>query len=357
MHGARLALVSSVLAFTMCVACGDDEGSIDFDADIDLDGGPDDDAGDASPIVCEAPAVGAVGGNCVLQSDCDTAPGASDGICLNDQFPPPATKWPAAGYCTRTCSTLAPCPTGSTCLDLSTPTIPNFFACLPDCCEQQTCYGGTLCQETVQGEPLHALACIPGDASGEDGEACSTFADCNEGSICRDDPFVSPGGFCTTVRCTLGSDATTCAGGRCVDPDGVGGDSPLCFPDCEDDTDCRASEGYHCFDGTALGQGKFCTHAEVGDACSDAAGCGVDPWACPGAGDGLPGGYCTIENCPTPGTTSGCPIFSICFDPGPAVNYCAAFCDTGDPTSCRTGYTCAQVPVQAGGTRPACIPD
>jgi hypothetical protein len=84
--------------------------------------------------------------------------------------------------------------------------------------------------------------------------------------------------------------------------------------------------------------------ATVGDACTDNSDCGALTCA---TGPSFPGGYCTVEGCPTAGSVAGCPdTESICNDPPFGSNYCADRCDSseiGTQGSCRIDYQCADV--------------
>ncbi len=298
------------------------------------------------PVECPAPAAGAIGGACRASSECDSALGTGDGLCLDEAVVNGVTNWPAVGYCTRTCSETSPCPAGASCLDVGG----GFLACLPDCCEQETCFDGMLCQDNLIGSPLpDALACVPGNAAAADGDPCTDFGDCNRSSVCRPDPLVFPGGLCATINCTVGDDST-CSGGRCLDLDQGGPGGGVCFKSCDSSADCRQAEGYYCRDDTAMGFGKYCTHAEAGDTCIADSDCGIAPWTCRTSAQSFPGGYCTVEACPTPGTGAGCPqgsAVSVCHQPATGPNFCARSCQN-NPSICRAGYTCTQIPSGAG---------
>ncbi|HEY3494948.1 MAG TPA: hypothetical protein VGK73_09690 [Polyangiaceae bacterium] len=105
------------------------------------------------------------------------------------------------------------------------------------------------------------LGCAP-----EIGDSCNTSVDCSPAGdrLCD---TTQPGGYCTIYNCedTTEDEAdapqgacpeeAACvifaptASARCSDPEG---DAPyqrtFCMFRCENDTDCRADEGYHCLD-------------------------------------------------------------------------------------------------------------
>src|SRR5690349_13690803 len=113
----------ALLAISLC-ACGDNikPGGGDDDVDAAVDA-PDGDAPIDAPIdgpACAQRDMGETGGPCTADTDCETAPGAADGLCLNNLLDSGAL-WPAVGYCvTRLggCTMDTQCGDGNVCVDL-----------------------------------------------------------------------------------------------------------------------------------------------------------------------------------------------------------------------------------------------
>ncbi|HVV86885.1 MAG TPA: hypothetical protein VHE35_27795 [Kofleriaceae bacterium] len=325
-------------------ACGDNLGP---DSAID--------AGIDAPTCVQRPQ-GQVGGPCTMDAQCESAPGAGDGLCLTAALG--GIGWPAGGFCVNKvdlvsqdcsngCHTDAECGDGNVCVSVE-----GCNACVPACCTGDACPSGQVCTDSLIGADLGKSACLPGNDTAVDGATCAGFSDCAVGSICFSDPFEHPGGTCATVGCTVGDDSTCAAGGdgHCINlptiTTGTG-----CVDRCANDADCRMADGYRCFDGGA--DGKYCRHPETGDACAVDADCGqAGVWQCR-TGAAYPGGYCTpIPQC-NPTNGAGCtPGSSVCFDPtGPDDPYCVDRCVGTGQGTCRPGYTCTQV-----GNARGCVP-
>jgi len=372
-----LALVS---IFALVAACGDnlspaqpldaaaDDGAVIDSAPIDaIDARAVDASIDAN---CPARLPGAVGGPCATDAQCDSAPGAADGVCLHGQSG--TVVWPTEGYCVNridTC-TAANCGAGNACVTIDDPS-GAFRACLPACGTGDcACTNGQLCASSFAGSQLAEgmTACLPGNRSAVDGDACNGFGECAEDSLCLQDPLEYPGGQCHRVACTIGTDATCATGGdgHCIDFRLITagfGVANVCVDACTSDTDCRANDGYKCVDGGA-GVGRFCRHPQAGQACAVDGDCGNPVlWDCK-LGVTFPGGQCTpTTGCTTPGDSSACsPGSSVCYDsvlPAiPADNVCVDRC--GGPVDtqggCRAGYLCRDtapgVPVILGCVAP-----
>lgn len=278
-------------------------------------------------MLCPAPAFGSVGGPCDTDGDCGI-----NHFCADE-----GEGFPADGYCTFECAVNTDCPSGSSCVDITTTSGggggPDKL-CLPDCCAGDTCADGMICSDVIAGFiPLDANACVPGDSAAHDHDACTDFGQCNKDSACLAGPE-NPGGNCAQVGCVVG-DNTTCADANsiCIGPN-IGGQG-ACYKSCDTSADCRASEGYQCFDIGAL---SVCGHSGFGDPCTAAADCGVSPWTCD---TGQTGGYCTI---PCDPMGNDCGDNGVCHDadgnPATQDAYCADVCRGAGQGSCRTGYTC-----------------
>lgn len=350
------------------VACGDgiadrpiDGPWVQDDAPLPPDAASNDaprppDAAPPDATACPAPAAGDVGGACAINADCAAA--GFEGLCQvannGDQF-----HWPAEGFCFRTCDTTADCGAGAFCTTISgnqaralgfAPAADEFKVCFPECCEGNRCSPGRVCGDAIYGFiTLEQDACFPGDGAATDGDTCEEFADCNVSSDCRDGDIEDPNGMCITMGCTVGDDSTCAPGGdgHCI-ADQIPGQAfglPVCVDTCDTDADCRIADGYTCRDETAAGLGKFCWHAQIGDACTSDADCGGGALTCDTA---QPGGSCTLAcDVDTP-----CPDGDICVDPGNGdPSFCADRCATSDPIPCRTGYSCV---VSTGG-KSACL--
>lgn len=300
---------------------------------------------DAPPAECPAREFGSLGGNCDQATDCDSAPGADDGFCLDDPNGP--VPFDPAGFCIRFVDTCD----GNPCGDDVCATIMGTNVCMPACCEGDTCPTNQACVNSYYQEPLNATACFPGTSSAQDGDACTSIAQCSQDSNCLNDQIEYPEGQCFRAGCEIGDDST-CAGGRCINfafPSGV---DTACVDVCASDADCRVADGYECYDG-GVGVGLYCRHPQVGDACSSDVNCG-DPglFDCLQPTDGYPGGYCTVRSCDATVGTGCSPGLSLCYDPNPldppssADNYCIDRCllDHNPPQStCRSGYACQEV--------------
>ncbi len=283
---------------------------------------------------CAAPAPGATGASCVVDSDCAV------GFCAKE-----LQGFPADGYCTRACGSDSDC-AGAVCVETSRPSSDGGVAdagsipplCLVPCCGLAGCPPGLLCMSRMHGVlHLDHAACLPGVSTAVDGDPCSSAKDCNQNSACVRG-LSTPGGYCSTVGCTVGDDTTCSAGGDalCIQP---GDDEPFCLDRCASAADCRESESYRC---SPLGNELICAHPAVGAPCNTNSDCGRGPpWVCR-SGPDYPGGYCSIENC----DQSRCTESSVCVQSGGF--FCASRCVE---SVCRAGYQCRSV---AGGS--ACMP-
>jgi len=330
----------------MTGACGDDDGSsgnedaaVVADAADVADATPVADAGIPDAMNCPAPAAGQVGGTCTMDSDCT----GTNPICVDEE-----EQFPSEGFCTFACTLDAECGAGASCVDIIEGGGGAFAAlnqhgggppdkiCLPDCCAGDRCSDGQLCLSVLASQiPLEKNACVPGNGNASDHDACESFGDCNEESVCITGPE-SPGGMCAQFNCIVG-DNSTCEHGTnslCVGG-GVGGPG-ACFKQCTADSECRMAEGYQCL---SIGALSICTHVGFGAACTATSDCGVAPWTCD---TGQPGGYCTTPCDAAGGPSDQCGEDAICIDPDANPtndnDYCADTC-TG-PGTCRPNYTC-----------------
>ncbi len=287
---------------------------------------------DAAPV-CTAPTGSAVGAPCTGDSDCGGGP---DEFCLDE-----TGGWPGAGYCTRVCSNDGACGADARCSapigDAGT------RVCFATCCGAGDCgRAGMACSGTLAGSDLGFRACLPGDPTAGDGDPCGSFGECAPSSVCSDNPFESPGGYCVTIGCTLGDDSTCAPGGDgvCVDADPFDGQPAICVDRCSSTGDCRASDGYECTF-IAIGvQACIYDHRDVGAACGSDSACGDPPWECV-TDDGFPGGYCGATGCT--GAPDTCPGGAFCAGIG-GDTYCIEPCTPGaGDLDCRfiEGYECA----------------
>jgi len=225
-----------------------------------------------------------VGKPCGTINDC----GSPIAICnFEGTLPSGAPAW-SGGYCTQNCATVggAPCPNGSTCLQLAAGT----YRCLKTC---RTGYAD--CRAD------YACAALPGVQDGVCVSACQGDVDCNA---------TSP--FCRTCD------------GLCFNqnkPTGVVGDR------CSTNADCGAAQTCYTSFPWAPGSG-VCTQA-CGTACS-ACPNGSTCVAMPYSGGSL---FC-MRDC-APGT---CAAGQQCLTIGGARG-CVPTCT---PTSCPPGQTCRQ---------------
>jgi hypothetical protein len=283
---------------------------------------------------------GTLGGACAQDGDCDSTPGAHDGLCYHGWMGP--THFPEQGYCTvddgsgAICDVDADCPAGGVCVDSE-----GYKFCALGCSASFGCPAGDACLDSFNGFPMDQTACVPGNASAQDGDACGGFYDCGDYSDCNVDAE-SPGGQCAAFACTPGNDST-CNGGTCEVIDDFPIEGAMCVDTCASDSDCRTADGYACY--TPAAGAPYCRHPHVGDACQADAECGDAAWACLD-------GRCTIAiGCPKPGSTEGCTSGSICAhtDGG---NECVDRCATIG-NACANGLTCSDV--GATGHGGACL--
>ena len=317
---------------------------------------------DAIPLDanCPARAQGLVGGPCTMDSQCDSATGAGDGICLTASLG--GIGWPAIGYCVTDydgCTMDSECGSGNVCVTINDPD-GAFRACMPACGTGEcACANGQACSNNLSGSAMDKMACIPANPASVDGAPCTGFGECDINSICRNDPAEFPGGQCVQIGCTVGNDATCTSGGdgHCTMP-GFVSVGTGCVDRCNVDADCRVAEGYKCFDAGGA-TGKYCRHPQTGDVCTTDTDCGdANVWNCR-TGAGFPGGYCTPQAACNPVTGGGCAAgSSVCYDPtgGDASDaYCVDRCSGAGQGTCRASYTCTQVPNPGGGTIGGCL--
>jgi hypothetical protein len=284
------------------------------------------------------------GSQCDEHSDCDSEEGADDGFCYRGDMGG-SLVFPDEGYCTiddgsgAVCTTDDDCPGDSHCVSAE-----GYRICLPACGPGDSCPAGQACFAAFGGLPIDAPACLPGNASAADGDACAGFYDCNASSECWND-IEHPGGMCSAFGCDLVTDSG-CNGGTCIAFDEGPSSGTICVEPCDSNDDCRIAEGYVC-----SGEG-YCRHPHVGDECDASADCGGAGWTC--LGDGYDGGYCTQTGCLLPGTIQGCSSGSVCAAVD-GTNMCIDRCPVvGDDTACRAGYECGDVGASNGG---ACVAD
>jgi hypothetical protein len=334
MRAMRIAMLLAAIALA---GCGDN---------ILVGSGPDaarsDGGVDAAPVdafYCAPFGADQLGGPCSLG---DPAACGADGVCLQGAIE--VVAWPADGYCIRddggtTCATDDDCGAGGACIEVAD-FGPGYRICMAACCDFDTCPAGQACFDTLSGIALSQSACVPGNATARDGDACAGFFDCNEFSQCKND-FEHPGGACERFACTGDAD---CHGGVCITDD----EEPpfainICVDGCATDADCRRAEGYRCFDPDpqSTTDARYCRHPHVGDPCAAPADCGTGTWECRGT---FPGGYCTQTGCETPGSSAGCTPGSLCHDAGEAQHLCVDRCpEVGQQSTCRAGYSCVDV--------------
>lgn len=329
-------------------ACGDNLGAGDgvIDAAAIDASGPVDAPLDAQS--CPQAAAGTPGGPCATDAECDSAPNAMDGFCLNNLLD--IAPWPSQGYCLGRiggCTDDAECGTGNVCVTLDEGTADEISACMRGCsAEPCACPDAMICSDTYVGTPIDKMICIPGNPNSIDGAVCETFGDCDNNSICLADAFEAPSGQCMEIGCTTGNDATCTSGG-----DGHCGPAPVfgggtgCLDRCNTNADCRSIDGFVCFDAGGT-TGKFCRHPATGDACAVDTDCGPAAiWDCK-TGATFPDGYCTIQQeCTLADPMTCSPGSSVCNDPiGLDPAFCVDRCTTPNVQStCRTGYTCRDV--------------
>jgi hypothetical protein len=285
-----------------------------------------------------------VGEACILGDDCGTHP---DSFCVasGDSQPIFTTFWGgdeigggvAGGYCTRTCSTEAPCPEGSRCgggiclalCDFGSPSFASIDAAL----SPEKCHGrdDLMCVPSSAGESV----CMPNCGAGSDceGRACDArYGICTDpdrsgslnGAQCTLDNATTEededlcAGLCLEItdaddavmatvcssRCSLGGVGQDCGGpevGACaiqrVDADGIVpqlGDEGFCAGACGAHDGCEFASGLFCFDlgnydafatgyclradsceGVPCDDGRLCTDTANGKVCLDDAGSGT----------------------------------------------------------------------------------
>jgi hypothetical protein len=296
---------------------------------------------DATPWISYAGSP--VGGTCATDADCDSLEGAGDGMCLAGRMD--AMVFAPEGFCVvddgsgEVCATDDDCGSGGQCVDSD-----GYRFCLPACING-ACPGNQACLESFLGYPIDRPSCVPGNADAVDGDACDGVYECDEYSYCANS-VEDPGGRCSTYGCTVGADET-CNGGTCVAVNDYPVVGNVCFATCTQDTDCRAEDGYECFD-PGVGA-KYCRHSRVGDACASEADCG-EGWTCKIEAGTT--GSCTITGCATPGSTAGCSPGSICATVGEQ-NQCVDRC-SAIGSACSEAHECTSVVGAIGG---ACMPD
>ena len=343
----RLAVAFALATLAAAAGCGDNKG-------VSADAGPSDarpDGPTTDALVCPTRIAGDIGGACSQDSQCDDPQHPGTGFCLNGSA---VVGWPAGGYCIRStfdannpiCEANVDCGAGNVCGNLLGET-----ACMPGCCADDSCAAGAVCTDNFLGDNFHVLACLPGTQAAPDGAACGGFFDCGTNSICNRDALEFPNGQCQSLQCTVGEDTTCASGGdgHCFAGNpSASGPYVGCVDACQSNADCREAEGYTCFDGGA-DAGKFCRHPQAGDACIANADCGApNVWTCH-HGEAFGGGYCTVIGCVEDG--DGCsPGSSFCFDVANDSlnddNLCVDRCanaSIGTQSSCRVGYSCADV--------------
>lgn len=303
------------------VACGGDRPP----APPAADAGPTDAAVDSPVPTCPGFPAGATGSRCASDADC-----LLDGaICFDE-----GEGYLVDGYCTRACEADADCGGGAFCAELvgiqpgDAGPPESLRLCVARCCDGAACPDGLLCQSIFAGfADIGGPGCMPGDPDARDGDACEGAFACNVDSVCLASPE-TPGGYCTTIGCTVGDDRTCAPGGDAVCGRTEDLDRGFCVDTCSSDADCRGAEGYRC---EGLGAGGVCAHAQVADTCRADVDCGLDPWVCRPAAE-FPGGHCTV---PCTAAEDECGGRAICHEPAGGGTPSASPCARSAPTTAR----------------------
>lgn len=383
MKGSRLLTLACAVALAAALSACSESHTGDEDAAIVLpDSGPID-AGTDAP---EPPS--GVGTACSADTDCT---GGAD-LCIEDpDFVP-------GGYCTASCVGGAPCPDGSTCLQLSRTQAFCFQDCDPaaemrECrpgygCSSpgiglpgSVCLGGCTddsdCASGLECDPRAGIAGACFDPGAAVGDACGADDDCPMGSACLTEAGNGwPGGACAGLGCDPVSN-TGCTGDAQCLPSGFGGDG-LCVDgcgttaDCRDGYECRGSATYPdrlvcqpgCTSDAACTGGRVCNEAlgtcsvafdpgSLGGACSRFSG-GCDGGTCLDERTyGDPGGYCAYVGC-TVGDDSTCPTGGVCAPTASGDGICLRGCATS--TDCRAAYRCDHVDPADDTSSSGCVP-
>ena len=251
---------------------------------------------------------GDVSAPCVNADDCD------GNICL------PVGD----GYCSVSNCAEAGCPDGTTCYDF--PDVGTY--CLKTCDSTADCSYGLMCDEYNTCWPSADQPDPPNPGGSPVGGACDDDSDCADGNatcypyLFNGEPTGFVNGYCIIFSCT----ANSCpAGSKCEQVASDGGTA--CVSSCEATSDCRADEGYACY------QGGICFP-----------GCGSGGATCPTNYQCDAAAQMCLPAC-TPGACTG----------GLVCNETSGYCEEPPctPGSCGSGYLCAEtgncVPDLEGG--------
>ncbi len=245
------------------------------------------------------PDYGTVGSTCTPDDVGAAAECGEDGACLGEDngFP--------GGYCIGEC-TGAPsvCPDGTQCVTGFGDGTNNFDLCLDGCSSAADCRDGYACANLDDdgfGEcwPTNTEGEAPGaacaaDANGMGGKECLGLnGQCLDPSSGIDFPEV---GYCIS-QCDFAGDCID--GAHCTENLF---NIPVCLQDCASDADCGS--GLTCQDLNSDGVNECMPEQEVangsgapGDACASTGDCagGENGFCISEAGNGFPGGYCTVD--------------------------------------------------------------
>lgn len=247
-----------------------------------------------------------VGSACSVNSQCVTAE------CRILGFP--------GGSCTKSCTTAADCPSGSTCGADPNDSSGQQKVCLASCATAGTTAG---CRTDYVCEKRNTVG---------GGGACSPK--CNSPATCGVATSCDPRGFCCGANGYACCNGTTCDTGLSCDSTGY----------------CKPSGG-----GTDAGTGGT---AAIGSPCTTHATCASNicvfqaNGGSPGCTTGpcWPGGYC-IADC----TSAACPSGSSCSPYLASNSICVQNCSApGTQSTCRTGYVCDKNWIP-GSTQATCI--
>ncbi|MEC8022341.1 MAG: hypothetical protein VX223_00305, partial [Myxococcota bacterium] len=245
---------------------------------------------------------GNIGDHCQSAADCD------GNVCITM----------SNGYCSQKGCTAGGCPMGSECFEFTN----GDAYCLKLCSSNADCKSDQVCDADGTCWPGEPTAPVVGD--GSIGSACTADGDCSDaGAVCYPENFNGEhtgflNGYCIIYDCESAGCPT---GSTCQTVTSDGGTA--CVASCQGTSDCRAEEGYACY------QGGICFP-----------GCGAN------TGASCPINYaCDIENqeCIPACTPGSCPGGTVCTDDGTCGE------PPCTPGSCGTGLICADSGV--------CIPD
>jgi hypothetical protein len=267
---------------------------------------------------------------CVDGTSCTSGNCITDGIGHN--------------WCTNPCSTVAPCPAGSLCLDVASAQLCQSTSGSCICAPTPTAQGAVLCPSqctgttcgTTPGYGCNGTTC---EATGNEGDRCELSGLCQSCLLCIGTMAAANcrrccAGMAQGANCSSCPNAT-CASGQSCQTVGTGPDG-ICYPQGGADICQACTATVTCLNGNTCIGGKChasCNPQSPGT-CSACQPTGTTTGLCACPGEARNEG----DGCGGSGVVSACLTGLVC-----SGGTCKRTCVVGSTSSCPSGQVCQNV--------------